>query len=156
MSEEVAYLKAYDGTNNASLRTASAGNVSGHTGQGVLLTAQPGQWTEVHVPAAATQATKTHAAESSKRHVCTGIIATIACATTAQTPLKIYLRDGATGAGTILAAFTVAAPANGCGGVAFTGLSIYGTVGTAMTLEFSGVGVAASEQAVTLLGYTAE
>jgi hypothetical protein len=126
---------SYD-TANTSLRVSDIGN-----------------WSVYHVPATATQATITKAAVSGYRHVCNSITATVAANSTAQTPLTVYLRDGATGAGTILWAGTVAAPANGLGGVCVGGLNIIGSENTAMTLEFSAAGVANSAQAVTLTGF---
>jgi hypothetical protein len=118
---------------------------------------RPGQWTSNHTPNAATQATITKTAGGAGvRHICYGITATIACGTTAQTPLTVYLRDGATGAGTVLWSATISAPANGVGGICITDLNIVGSANTAMTLEFSGAGVADSKQAVTLMGYDAQ
>jgi hypothetical protein len=119
---------------------------------GALIAKQP-NWTSVHKPAAATQATITKAAQAGVAHVCDSITATIACDATAQTPIDIVLRDGASGSGTIIWAMTVSAPANDVGGVALTGLEIPGTPGNAMTLEFSAAGVALSKQAVTLVGH---
>ncbi len=113
------------------------------------------QWSESHVPSTAAQATVTKAAPGvGKFFVCKGIIATIACGATPQTPIQVYLRDGASGAGAILYAFTVAAPANGQGGVAIHNIDIRGSENTAMTFEFSGAGVSASQQVVTLIGET--
>jgi hypothetical protein len=114
----------------------------------------PSNFTQVHNPAAATQATCSKAAGSANvQHVCTAITASIACGATAQTPIHAYLRDGATGAGTILWSAVLAAPANGTAGVSLTGLNIVGSAGTAMTLEFEAAGVAASVESVALSGY---
>lgn len=110
-------------------------------------------WSTTHEPASATKATITKAAVSGYKHVCTGIIATVACSGAAQTPINVRLRDGATGAGTVLAAFSVSAPVNGVGGIALTNIYIPGTTNTAMTLEFSAAGVTDSVQAVTLIGH---
>jgi hypothetical protein len=111
-------------------------------------------WTAYSVPATATQATVTQAAAGvGIRHVCNQISATIACNAAAQTPIQIYLRDGASGTGAILWAATVAAPVNGLGGICITDLAIVGTANTAMTLEFSGAGSAGSQEVVTLGGY---
>jgi hypothetical protein len=113
----------------------------------------PSMWSVVHAPTSATQATINKAAVSGFKHVCTAITATVACGATAQTPLNVYLRDGTTGAGTVLWSCTLSAPANGVGGLTVTGLSITGSTNTAMTLEFSAAGVAASVEAVSLSGY---
>lgn len=134
---------------------ASATSMSRTLQDGVQLFTGPGVWTAVHVPSTATLATIAKAAGGTgKRHVCTAITATISCGATAQTPIQIYLRDGLTTAGTILWAITVAAPANGMGGISVTGLNIVGTANTAMTLEFSAAGVAASQEAITINGFT--
>jgi hypothetical protein len=114
----------------------------------------PATTTAVHNPAAATQATITQAsAGAGYRNVCFGIIASIACGATAQTPVHVYLRDGATGTGTIIASAVVAAPANNYGLIELFGLKIQGSLATAMTLEFEAAGVAASVESVTLLTY---
>lgn len=110
------------------------------------------QWSVQHTPAAATQATITKAAVAGYRHVCDSITATIACGATAQTPIQVVLRDGATGVGAILWSAKLAAPVNGMGDIEMTDLGIPGTSGNAMTLEFTGAGVAASEQAVAMVG----
>lgn len=119
-------------------------------GDGVELATEPGHLSVTHEPAAATQATIGKAAVAGVRHICKEISASIAAAATAQTPISVRLRDGATGAGTILWSMMLSAPANQCASVALTGLSIVGTPNTAMTLEFSGAGVANSQQTVNL------
>jgi hypothetical protein len=122
--------------------------------QGSTTVSKINEWTAVHAPTTATQATITKAAGGAGvRHVCKVITATLACGATAQTPIQVYLRDGATGAGTILWAATVAAIANGFASILFDNLSITGSANTAMTLEFSGAGVAASQEIVTLAGF---
>lgn len=115
-----------------------------------------GAWAKQHTPAAATQATITQAAAGAGvRNVCKAITATVACAATAQTPINIVLRDGASGAGTILWSAKLAAPANSAGVIAVAGLNIVGSPNTAMTLEFGGAGVANSEQTVSMSGFVA-
>src|SRR4051812_28889564 len=104
--------------------------------------------TVVHVPAAATKATVNVAATPGVRHVCAGISASIATAGTAQTPLTITLYDGDVATGVVKWAGKVAAPANSSAWWELPGLAIEGTVGKQMTLEFSGAGVAASEEAI--------
>lgn len=113
----------------------------------------PGQWSIQHQPATATQATITRAAVGNTRHVCTGITACIAAGATAQTPIIVNLRDGATGAGTILWSGALSAPVNGCASVPVAGFNIPGSLGVAMTLEFAGAGVAASQETVSLQGH---
>lgn len=117
------------------------------------IVAGPGEWTEKHVPAAATQATCTKAAPGvTKRLVITGIHASIAASTTVQTPLLIELLQGSTQK----LVWKAAAPANGMGGVALSGLKIVLPYNTACTLRFGGAGVSGSEQAVALVGFVSE
>lgn len=104
----------------------------------------------IHAPGAAVQATATAPAAPGKRHVCVGISASIACAAAAQTPVNVYLRDGASGVGAIIWAGALSSIANSSAGVFLTGISLPGTIGNAMTLEFSGAGVAGAVEAVTL------
>jgi len=111
-------------------------------------------WAVNHAPSSATQATITKAAGGTGvKHVCNSITASVAAGSTAQTPLNVYLRDGASGSGTVIWACSLSAPANGVGGVSVTDLNIVGSDNTAMTLEFSAAGVTASVEAVTLTGY---
>ena len=116
---------------------------------------EPGCWSVVHTPAAATQATCTKAAATDgSRHICRGVSVAIAAGATPQTPIRVVLRDGAPGAGTILWSKTLAVPANQSASVDLSPLTIVGSVNTAMTLEFTGAGVAASQEDVTLFGVT--
>lgn len=113
----------------------------------------PSMWTVTTTASAAAQAVATQAAGAAGVvHVCYGIVASIACGATAQTPINIQLVDGST---TILAA-EVAAPVDGCAIVQLTNLHIPGTAATAMKLQFAAAGVAASIQSVTLIGYDIE
>jgi hypothetical protein len=74
---------------------------------------------------------------------------------TKQTAIQVNLRDGASGAGTILWSMTLLKQIGDAPTVlAFSGLSIVGSVNTAMTLEFSAAGVAASLQSVSLTGFS--
>lgn len=111
------------------------------------------QWSVQNTPAAATQATITKAAAAGFRHICDSITVTIAAAGTAQTPINVVLRDGATGVGAVLWSAKLSAPANSTATVQLTSLALPGTSGNAMTLEFTGAGVAASEQAVSMVGF---
>lgn len=118
-----------------------------------ILGFQSTAWTEKHVPASATQATCTKTAPGiGKRLVITSINASIAAATTVQTPILVELLEGSTQ----IMAWKVAAPANGLGGLAMGGLAIVLGVNSACTLRFSAAGVSASEQAVCLSGYVVQ
>jgi len=116
----------------------------------------PGMLTSTHVPAAATQATITLAARSStdnmvgSRYRCHAIDATIAAAATASGIMTVNLRDGATGAGTVLWTGKIACVANTSARLHLSGLNIMGSQNTAMTLEFAGAGAANTEQTVSI------
>lgn len=107
-------------------------------------------------PAAATQATLTRAAGGAAvRHVCRRIIATVAAAAGAVVaPVNVNLRDGGTGAGTILASWALAAVVNTIAIFDADMLEIPGTANTAMTLEFAAASAAGSIQAVVGFFYT--
>lgn len=153
-------LYAFDGSTFDRVRSASAANQSAATKTAPLQVASPGTWSITHAPAVNTQATITRAAGSSGvRHVCTAITATlIAPEATQSTVVQLNLRDGASGAGTILKSFTLQV-----GGTAsiscdraiiqLSGLQIVGSSATAMTLEFSAAGGAGTFESVSLEGY---
>jgi hypothetical protein len=141
-------------------RSGSAANLAltGPTGGGVSgteLVHLPGDWSINNTPAAATQATASRAAGAAGvRHVCTSISATLAAGATAQSSAAILnLRDGATGAGTILWSKQVILPANGLWEVNIGGLNIVGSAATAMTLEFAAAGAAGTFESVALTGH---
>jgi hypothetical protein len=92
----------------------------------------PTPWTVVHAPGAAAQAIATKSAGAAGvKHVCHGIIATIAAGATAQTPINVQVLDG----------------------IFLTGINLVGTAATSMTLQFSAAGAAATVENVTLVGY---
>ena len=108
-----------------------------------------------HLPAAATQATVTQAAGAAGvKNVATGLSFNSTTVGTAQTVISVSLRDGATGAGTILWSTQFIQPVNNVFAMAVVLPHIKGTAATAMTLEFSAAGAAATLQSVSLQGYT--
>lgn len=132
------FAQLTDATNT--IKSGSAANIAAASGANALLTTAPGQWSEYHAPAVNTVATKSKAAGAAGvRHVCTWVSFTLANDATGsvQTGLAFNLRDGATGAGTILASWTMACPATAgdCRTFSISGLNIPGTAATAMTLE---------------------
>jgi len=116
----------------------------------------------VHNPSSATQATISHTTETESTSpatnnaksytIVTAVTASIAAGATAQTPIHAYLRDGATGAGTIVWSAVLAAPADGTGIAEQNNLNIKCTSGT-VTLEFEGAGVTASVESVSMQGF---
>jgi hypothetical protein len=117
----------------------------------------PLNWSITHTPAANTQATITQALATGFRHVATSISFTFAADTgiVAAATVLVNLRDGATGAGTILWSQRVSVPATAgsCTTVSLGSLSIPGTASTAMTLEFAAAGGASTFESVALTGY---
>jgi hypothetical protein len=115
-------------------------------------------WSVTHAPAAGVQATATRAAGTAGvRHVCTGVSIVVSggpVAPAAQT-LTFNLRDGASGAGTILASWTVGveAVAGKTVPIPIPPLAIPGTAATAMTLEGSAAPGANTLESVVLTGY---
>ena len=118
------------------------------------LVTQEHEWAVEHRPAAATQATISKAADAGGRHVCKSITVTLAAVGTASGAEVAVLRDGATGAGTVLWSGVLSVPTNSSDNIAIAGLNIIGTKGTAMTLEFVAAGAAATFESVALSGYT--
>lgn len=150
----------YNGATFDRGRSGSATNLANTSGTGSELTTTPGQWSVTNAPAVATQATGTKAAGGAGvRHVCTGLVLTLANDSTGsvQTLLAFNLRDGASGAGAVLATFTLALPATAgeCRTLAVSGLNIPGTAATAMCLESASATAAHTAASVTFFGYDA-
>jgi len=106
-------------------------------------------------PGAAAQATASLAAPgSTQRWIATAISATLAAGATAQAAqIFLNLRNGASGAGSIIWSKSVILPVNGLWEVDLSELNIPGAYGAAMTLEFSGAGAAGTFASVALTGY---
>ena len=124
-----------------------------------VVPSNPLQWSVVHAPAVNNQATASKTAVAGQRHVCTSITATLVADGTGGSAVSgsVVLRDGATGAGTVLwqAAMAFAGTANTAANpIVISGLNIVGSTNTAMTLEFSAGPGTHSQQAVTMTGYT--
>lgn len=136
------------------LRTASAATNTAASLVGGQLVVQAGTWSLTNTPAVATQATASRAAGGGTvRHVATTVSWCVAANATAQTPLLIHLRDGATGAGTILRSWAVSAVVgtSQCGSE--SGLNITGSANTAMTIETAAAPAANVQATVNLSGY---
>jgi hypothetical protein len=150
---------AFNGTNWDRIRNASAATQSAATQVGILATANVGNWSAIHVPATATQATATRSAGGAGiRHVCTSITATLSAGTlalAAGAPLVVSLIDGASGGTTYLwrSIIDIPAVAGQAYTIALSGLSLFGTAATAMTFEFSAAGGTNSFQSVCFTGY---
>lgn len=149
-----AYPWLFNGVTFDRIRAASASVQALATKIGVLATAKIGDWSINNDPAAATQATVTRAAGAAGvRHICTSIFASFSAGATAGAAVKVYLRDGLTGAGAILWSGSLAVPIGGTENIAVSDLSIVGATATAMTLEFAAAGALTTLQNVSLTGY---
>lgn len=116
-------------------------------------------WSQIHVPAANTQATKSQSAGAAGvRNVCTGFTVTIAGGATAPAAinLTVNLIDGASGGGTYLWRSTISLPAVAGALVSIVRGSLWipGTAATAMTMEFSAAGGANTVESVSFEGTT--
>jgi len=123
---------------------------------GGLVAEKSSRWTVVSAPAVSNQATASLAAEAAVRHVADCVTFSAGSTTApALTNLTINLRDGATGAGTVIASWDVVIPAATGQNVApfgVCGLNLVGTTNTAMTLEFSAL-LTNLLESVTLTGF---
>lgn len=147
-----ARMQGFDGQFFYAVRTMSF-DVAQQTDDapGVLVTAKKTDWSQAHVPAAATIATTQRAAPGAGQcHVITGITACIAAAAAATGPLIVTLVDSS---GTRWAG-TVSAPVQGSGLIVISGLSIACAENSAVTLAFGAAGAAGSQETVALQGYT--
>lgn len=147
----------FDGVNYDRLRSASAANLAAFSGLGVALVSKPGSWAQNNTPAAAAQATTTKAAGAAGvRHVCTGISFGFNAVNVEAGTFLINLRDGATGAGTILQSWRVGPFAAGGSMIhSIADLNIPGSAATAMTMEFAVAPAAGNFEFVDLHGYDA-
>lgn len=134
------------GTNNVAVTS------SGYNYVGVLSI-----WSATHTPAAGTIATISKALGTGlRRHVATGVTMCFQDSAINTVGRVVHLRDGGTGAGTILRSWYLSN--GGVAGAAYcenvVGLNMTGTAATAMTLEFSGAPAATALETVTITGYT--
>lgn len=143
-------------------RSASGGNNTATTSTGVAQVSVLSTWSSMHAPAVGTLATISKAAGGGTvRHVATGLVWSFANDGTVNTTARsntVRLRDGATGAGTVLAEWHVFIPVTSDSAaqrhIHLTGLNISGSANTAMTLEFEGTAADHTFYNVTLLGYS--
>lgn len=139
---------------------SSAANVAAATQPSAGIITGPGEWSLSHAPAHNNVASASKAAGTgTQRHVCTGlsVIVSAGVSAPAATVVTAVLRDGATGAGTILKTWTFVVPAAAgvSQGVSRNGMHVFGSAATAMTLETSNTAsnILAS---VEFEGYTTE
>jgi hypothetical protein len=147
-------LAGFNGATWDRLRTASATNNTATTSLGVLQTVPLSTWSLNNSASAGTPTISKASGGGAVRHVATSVTVCVAAAGTAQPAVQVNLRDGATGAGTIIRSWNLAAPINSsaCGEIA--GLNIAGTAATAMTIEFAAATAAATVASVSMSGYS--
>lgn len=144
--------RSYNGTNWDRPRTNAAAAISATTQPFAKMVANPGEWTISNNGGAGNQSTASKAAGGAGvRHVLRSFI--VSAIATVLGTATINIRDGATGAGTVLWTFQMDVPANSSVIAALSGLSIFGTANTAMTIE-SAAGVANVTVAVNASGYS--
>lgn len=155
----------FNGTTWDRERTASLANnivsstLTARNSIGVALFEKGSRFSVVSAPVAGTVASASIASEASVRHICDSIaFSGSSSGAVTAVALTLVVRDGATGAGTIIFELTIACITAAAAGVqvippfAITGLNLVGSTATAMTLEFS-AGVSNVTQACTLIGY---
>jgi hypothetical protein len=137
------------------LTAISNTNNTATTSQGVRYSTPLSTWSNTNTPATATQATTSKASGGgSVRHVATSVTVCVSAGGTAQTPLLFHLRDGGTGAGTILRTWAFSAPINTSVCSDISGLNMTGSAATAMTIESAAAPVAAAQATVSMTGYS--
>lgn len=134
--------------------TLTARNVAG-----AIFAEKSSRWTVVSFPASGSQGTASLAAEAGVRHVidCVSFAGDASAAVTAAAG-NVAIRDGATGAGTVIWQAAIAHQVAAGAGVqtvppaAVCGLNLVGTTNTALTAEFN-AGVTGEVQSVSISGY---
>lgn len=135
---------------------ASAVALSTQPVSNVELVTSPGEWTLTNAPIAATQASATRAAGGAAvRHVLKSIQASLNAVAAQAAPVTVVVRDGATGAGTILWQDRLMAPIGFTDRISVDGLNIIGSLATAMTIEFTAAPSATNFETVSATGYDA-
>lgn len=119
----------------------------------VELVTEPGEWTLTDAPAAATVATATRAAVVGHQHILKSINASLTAVGAQATPVVVVVRDGLTGAGTIIWQDTLFHTAGGSDRISLSNLNIAGTTGNAMTVEFLSAPAATNFETLSVSGY---
>jgi len=118
------------------------------------------RWVVNSSPATSSQGSASIAAEANVRHVADGVCFSAAAAgAIAATSITVTIRDGASGAGTVLRTFQTAIPVAAASGqqevapfCTPAGMGLVGTTNTAMTAEFS-AGVTNLNESISITGY---
>lgn len=149
----------FDGTTWDEWIGVSNTNNTATTSQGAAYVTPLSTWSVVNTsslsvtPASASKA----AGGGTVRHVATGLTYCLSDTAGADATARlVHLRDGATGAGTILRTFIVNNLQVGGAGFcqSLTGLNMTGSANTAMTIELAAATLVTSVSSVTLTGYS--
>lgn len=112
-------------------------------------------WNIVSYPSTAAAASASRAAPTTQagdiirlRSLTLGVAANGA----ASGNIKFVVRDGATGAGTIIWETVLAAPDGGSNSIFLTGLDLRASLGNALTVESTGAGAAGSQISISASG----
>jgi hypothetical protein len=141
-------------------RGASAPNVATADGRGVAQVVEPGHWTLRGIDGGGTSpASQTRAAVAGTRHILRTISARFFTPTVlagGSSVTVLVVRDGASGVGAILwqSYFVIATAAASEDRLDLSGLSLVGSVNTAMTVEFT-VLATGTQQSLSATGYEA-
>lgn len=138
----------WDRSRGVSANTNATGNVTG-----IQAVAQIGTWSLTANATAGTPSASRASGGGTVRHVVTTVTVCVAAAATAQPAVLVHLRDGATGAGTILRSWALSSPVNDSQCDSVSGLNITGSAATAMTIEFAAATAAGVIGTVNASGY---
>lgn len=131
----------WNGTGWDRQKSASAANLAAASGLGATVSTDPGNWSVVSAPAVSTVASAVKAAGAAGvRHVCKSVTFGFSSqAAITAGAITINLRDGASGAGSVLKTWQFGLSTGPIVpfAISVTGLNEVGTAATAMTLEFS-------------------
>lgn len=145
----------FNGSTWDRVHVISATHNTATTTNGAFQTTFASTWSVTSTPAVATQASASKAlGGGTVRHVAQSITVCIAANATAQPPLLVHLRDGATGAGTIIRTWAFSQPIGTGSCSTQEGLNQTGSANTAMTLETAAAPAAGVQATVTLGGYS--
>jgi hypothetical protein len=138
------------------LLDGSQGNLALLDAKRSLVVSRPGEWTLASAPAAATAATATRAAGTlDTRHVLRSFTADLNAVNAQAAPVEFVVRDGLTGAGTILWRRRLIALAGDTRSIEIGGLNIIGSPNTAMTVETTGAPAAGNFVTISATGVSA-
>lgn len=143
-------------------RMAVASTLTARTLSSVLMAEKGARWMVVSFPAANAQGTASIAAEAGVRHVvdCVTWAGDSSAAVTAAAG-NLAVRDGATGAGTVIWQVAIAHQVAAGAGIqtiapnTVCGLNLVGTTNTAMTAELN-AGVTGEVQSVSISGFNVQ